>query len=357
MTLNLLWSDEEFSYIIVDSARTHPGSPEFSHSSLGQTQRLPEKNVSVEEGVQKIIPLMGCAALGLCGNEIDILELASRYRSGLAEANIYTLIEYFNNLPKTARLSVSIGTAGAVPPFSVVNFPERQIVEVLRGHAHITGSLSEDPKNFLIHAIRHYLIENNLSIASEYRLAIGLAIAATMSVHYNLTNDLVGGAFFGARMDHQKFSWQPDMLYILYGPNFSKGLTLTATPDAPDGIKDAKNTNPRIDLIVCRVRDNVSIVVSSINRRGFSFCSPISDVDTYAWDNKWSNERSTNYYTNTAYIAFIPKIPGIVAVLPNDGKHVRVSSERVSLSEELVGLLQTKTKASKFDLKILAEPK
>ena len=74
MTLNLLWSDENYSFIIADSARTHGGIPKYTHSALGQVQRISEKNITVEEGACKIISLQGGLVLVLCGNEFDLIE-------------------------------------------------------------------------------------------------------------------------------------------------------------------------------------------------------------------------------------------------------------------------------------------
>ena len=355
MTLNLLWSDDNYSFIIADSARTHGGIPKYSHSTLGQAQRISENNITVEEGACKIIPLKGGLVLVLCGNEIDLIEFTRSFHSSLCEMNLYSLFEYINNLTGKERFTISIGLPSMIPPFMVLKYPEKELVNILRSHTFITGSLSERPMEFLREGIKLNLIESHLTISSEYRLAIGLAIATTMAVHYNLTNDHVGGAFFGAYLDKENFFWQSDILYVFYGPNFSEGVPNVLTPDFPIDFKDIDKADSRLDLITCRIRDNVLVAIFSISNRGIACWSPISETDIQVWTEKWGKELSEKLYYDADYISFIPKTPGVIAIIPNNDEYVRINNERIALSDKLVELLIDDVPINKFQLKIIQQ--
>lgn len=357
MTMNLLWSDDESSYVIVDSARSHQGDPKFSHSVLGQAQRLPEMIRSVEEGAQKLIPLSPCFVAALCGNEFDVVEFTKSMKAGLTSGSIYDATTYLMNLSGPERISVSIGIPGMDPPFTVIDFPGRQLLEVQRRHIHISGSLPSELKEFLFEPIQRFLIDHGCDLSPECRLASGLAIATTMALHHNLPRWGVGGAFFGARMDKERFIWQPDIAYMLYAPNFANGLPFLQNPDEAVSFEGIENASSRLDIISCLVRDNVRVALSSIGMRSAIAWSEISIVDGIdIWSNKWSNKlfgkRVTDpeIMSNTKYFTFIPKTPGVIAIVPNNGNYVRIKEDQIALSDVLVNNLMTQPSNGAFAL-------
>ncbi|WP_295446982.1 hypothetical protein [uncultured Thiodictyon sp.] len=350
MTLNLMWSDQNSSYLIVDSARTHQKPPRFSHSILGQRQVLRE-NVTVEEGAQKIIPLSDNCVLALCGNEIDITRFAECLKSGMRCGSIYDVCDYLTKIEKSAKIEVSIAVTESEPPFTVFKYPARQLYEVVRTHTHITGSLAEAHKEMLIGEIRrHHLSNNKLTENCELKLVLGLAFATTMAANFALTENYIGGAFFGATLNRSGFSWQPDIVYILYHSEFSNGLPVVLDGDTGSDFSNIADADTRVDLVACIVRDNVSVSISPIGNalRCTAACSDMSCED-FDWKNRWEKELTGEIFCKPKYYVFVPKqSPGQIVVAENNQQHIRIGGGSIRISSDLVDKLKSKPRGRAF---------
>jgi hypothetical protein len=358
MTLNLIWSDKNYSYLIADSARTTKQSkkpPDFPYSVLGQNQWLAEKEISVEEGVQKIVRINSCIAVALCGNEIDVIAFTEHLKSAFHYLDAFSFESFTRHLiqlPLTARFEISIAQAGGIypssvmetlPAFMVLKFPEKQIIEVQRTHMHIAGSLANDKKAFLATAIQQYLIEDNSVKNPELRLVAGLACATTMAANFNLTENFVGGAFFGGWLDDANFFWQPDIVYILYHPIFSMGVSMVS--DLTELSKfSLNNPSKYIDVVACVVRNDITIAISLKEQRAVTQWSElfVDGVYEQEWLEKFESELSSiDIFEKPKYFAFIPKTMGRVIVVPNNEKYVQINQGKMAIADILVEKLKT----------------
>ena len=351
VTANVVWSDSDSAYILVDSARTFEGTPKFSHSLLDQRQHIEENGVAVEKGARKLLRLSENVAAGLCGVEADALDVVSALRAALATGRIDSFVHHLGSLPSSARFAVTVAVAGEDPPFNVFNHPQRMVFEVNRGHVHTIGSLRDESKAFIESALRKYLVSRSPGMSPEAALVAGLACATTMAVQDDLTSQCVGGVFFGGRLDNQRFFWQPDILYLLYDPGFDQGLERVPTPDGPTSSALVSDVLDRLELVVARVRDDVPVAASSLGMRGLPAWSTETAGDIQKWASAWHGELQETGFGDVGYFVFVPKRPGVVAVVPNTGVYVRQAEERFAVSDALVGLLRMPT-AGKCVLKV-----
>ena len=353
MTLNVMWSDPECSYLIVDSARTHSEPPQFENSLLGQAQRRSGDSLTVEEGVQKIVPLAPDVAVGLCGSEIDVLAVGARLRNTFRYQDGAGFLAHLQALPESATVEVSLAIAGGDPAFMAICHPKRELFEVHRTHMHATGSLTGEPRRFLFQGIERFLLGPTPPFHPEMRLVVGLAFAMTMSVQYSLTDQGVGGAFFGARLDETAFHWQPDIVYVLYDPTSFDGLPTVVRPDAPVDFSKVKNSDSRVDQIACLVRADSCLALSTIGKRGVAAWSSILVDDVRELERRLPESLPRSPFTGPGYFAFIPKVGGAVVVVANDGQHLQVTAERIAFTDALGRILQSRDSDGRNSLTVV----
>jgi len=320
MTLNLLWSDDKCTYAIADSARTHPALPQFEQTVLEQLQRLDHRNISVEEGALKILPLGSDYLVALCGSEADSIEFLRVLMHVHATSDAYAVVEYCNRVDDRARMDVALGK-DPDEPFVVYRLPAREMLHVRRGHVHTSGSLEERLARLLATAVNENLIVRGFE-HPEMNLVAGLAYATTMAVNENLSEQNIGGAFFGAAVDSQGFHWQPDITYMVYGRNFDEGMVEVSDPDMPSAAPEV-STEDRFRIVRTLVRDDVAISVSMNLRRIVAAMSRLITESPEAWISKWKDALSTGSFDEPKYYVFIPLGRGRIVIVPNNGKHIR----------------------------------
>jgi hypothetical protein len=328
VTINVLWSDVdgESSYIIVDSARTHPGVPATSYSLLNQMQHFPERGQAVEEGVQKIVVINEAMACSLCGNEADLMDCIRALRLDLASPrpDISNFQHHFANLRPTADFELSIAVAGGIEmaPFMVLRHPRRELLMVRRGHMHLAGSLAGEASDFIRNAIKDQLIDQKQRKDPETRLVAGLGIAMTAAMQFPLTDHSVGGAFFGARIDSH-VHWQPDIVYVLYVPGHSLGDFVsvpTADAHAPTVLLHQEH---RREVVATRVRDDVCSATSSIGWRGVAAGNIKGSSEPESWLMKWSKDVGSPFPRPGDYVVFVPISRGNLVVVPPSCPHLK----------------------------------
>jgi len=343
MTLNILWSDDRASYVVADSARSHKGTPLHSHSLLQQLQSISRRGISVEEGAQKIVPITDSCVSVLCGNAYDAREFVEHARKTWSTGDLNVLLNHVNTLSSNARFVVGITEGNHDEAVITYTFPEREILVTRRGEIKINGSLSEVLTGFLANRIYTHFLSSALEIDCEVRLVGALAIATTMAARNNLTEQSVGGAFFGGYIENQKYKWQPDVSYAFYSSDRLR--------DQEDAAKSGKTSDEIFSTVHTGVRDNVSCAATA--HRGLAALSELS-ASPQEWMEKWK-DRLNSELGEPKFVVFVPILDGSVTVVArNMGQNCRVTKEEFAYTSFLGEILKRKSSDLGTDLVLVA---
>lgn len=339
MTMNLFWSDEECSFMIVDSARTKPGPPRRPYSTLGQLQWLDHRQISVEEGAQKLIRLGSDAAL-LCGTEFDILEFLRLGLPLLEGRGLDAFLEWANRDHSRSEMMVTVTGNNADWPFATVCLPSKKFINRSRGSVNVIGSLPEPIKEFISAEIAAVMSDSQISKNPCIRLIVGLAYSVRLSIQNNLPEHGVGGALFGAWIDKDGFHWNPDLVFFLYSPNSIELLTFSPSDQSEVDISSPPGQRELFDVIQCWVRDDIFVSSSSITNEGVVIKSEATQTEISDWISKWLHTLKSRGIENTEYYVFVPKGKGPIVIAPNTGRHVVVKPDCIWFSDATIRALR-----------------
>lgn len=339
MTMNLFWSDEECSFMIVDSARTKPGPPRRPYSTLGQLQWLDHRQISVEEGAQKLIRLGSDAAL-LCGTEFDILEFLRLGLPLLEGRGVDAFLEWAKRDHSRSEMMVTVAGGSDDWPFMTLCLPSKKLIHQRRGSVNVMGSLPDPIKESISTEIATVMSDSQISENPCIRLIAGLAYTVRLAVQNNLTQYGVGGALFGAWIDKDGFHWSPDLVFFLYSPNSIELLNSGSGESFSKDISNLPEHRELFDVIQCWVRDDVLVSSSSITNEGIIIKSEATQTEISDWISKWLHTLKSCGIENTEYYVFVPKGKGPIVIAPNTGRHVVVKPDCIWFSDATIRALR-----------------
>ena len=325
--------------MIVDSARTMPGPPRRSHSTLGQLQWLDHRQISVEEGAQKLIRLGPDAAL-LCGAEADILEFLRLSLPLLEGKGLGAFLEWAKRDHSCSEMMVTVTGNNADWPFATLCLPSKKFIHRSRGSVNVIGSLPEPINEVISTEIATVMSDSQISENPCIRLIVGLAYAVRLAVQNNLTEHCVGGALFGAWIDKDGFHWNPDLVFFLYSPNSIERFTFNPGDQSRQSISNLPDQRGLLDVIQCWVRDDVLVSSSSITNEGVVIKSEATRTEISDWTSKWLHTLRSCGIEDTEYYVFIPKAKGPIVIAPNTGRHVVVKPDYIWFSDATIRALR-----------------
>ncbi|WP_157231752.1 hypothetical protein [Hyalangium minutum] len=274
MTLVLAWTDSTHAYMIADSAETHRlGPPEAEVSSLGQVQRQDERGPVVEERAQKVVEIGPGALVALLGNTRGARAFA-RHLFSLAEqhladpqTNLQAAIEALREWDggnDTFEAVIALSAPGEAPCLFGFSYPERTFHPIPPMGIIVRGSGQDAPlTQRLVPAIQNLRGLDNPS-AEKFLVAM-LAVMNGEALYTDLIKHSVGGCFIGAATGGGEVTWQPDILYMPYRPDFRAFGVESPTPSIPD--KALPQRERVTNIITARVRRGHVAISSTYNQR------------------------------------------------------------------------------------------
>jgi hypothetical protein len=347
MTLLLAWTDSTHAYLMADSAETHRlGLPGAEVSSLGQVQRQDERGPVVEERAQKVVEVGPGVLAALVGDARGarafarfLFTLGEQLRAS-SEVNPQAAIDAmraWDGGNDTFEAVIALSAPGMEPGLFGFSYPARTFHPVPPMGIIARGSGQDAPiVERLVPIIQSLKALPNPS--PEKFLVAMLAAMNGEAMYTDLFKYSVGGCFIGAATGGGEITWQPDILYVPYRPDFRTFGVESPTPIIPD--KALPQREGAIHLVTARVRSGHVAISSTLNQRAVVLTNGVLPLENPAG----AFERVD--HLQYEYAVLLPVMEGgrLVVIEGDDPavSPIRFTHEITAIRSDLATLLNTR---------------
>lgn len=254
-------------YIMSDTAVTSDAPKQHDSSSFGQTCASPD-GMAVEE-ISLKIKLLPNNIVVTCAGDVRLIDVM-----------VSTIISYLESgTDIVAALNMSLTTNG---PFGetidlqmIVAYFENGEPKIVSFNSSGDMSINEEVNIQIGSLAGHYpkLINDVIDIIHSERvprecmLVRMIAFIQHLGIHDDLTKMYVAGAITGGILNNDTFTWQPDIMDIIYNDD---GERVTSC-----------------DISTTAVRDDVLIIKSEHTKNRKVLMNSVNTPDRVMWEQKW----------------------------------------------------------------------
>lgn len=314
MTFVIAWKESDTVYCVSDSAITGLGETETS--SFGElSYTFPDGKVVEEKGM-KIVPIADNFIVAFSGN----VHFANKYIEHLRENNSHVNIEQSlhsivssNPVPDKYSFQLLLlcyTQHNEAKLFSWKSVKPDEILDVPVGIS--IGSIESQLRKIAHKQLEYLVTKARMTPDSAFHCMI--AILQQLGIINLLMEQGIGGAFFGAKVGPNGFSWQKDITYVLYPPSLVENAQHNEKV-RNTGVGELRET--QLDVITCMVRDNAWITHSPFNK-GVKIITraDLTHLTPKQFVEKWDEPlRQNAEIFESDYYAFASKIGDSVTIV------------------------------------------
>lgn len=324
MTYCAGWKYSNSVYLFADTAATKNSPPTTTHSSFGELHDQ-VRGEHVEESLLKIVALSDGVAVAFAG-DVQLATSIIEFLSENLDADVSDLRPLLSSVTtslgpfsRDRYVGLLLAASDSRGGTQLLYWNTASGLDTSESDYYQIGSLTSH-HSALTPQVLSLLARGNL--APDRILSVLTAVVQSYGVHDNLIEQNIGGLIFGLRTYAGQTIWQEDTNYVLYDPQVTSPIWVSAF-----------------------VRDNVVVVNSSQTNDIRCLANSVSTKSVQAWVDKWQCCIKSHLETDRyRYWVFISMLGKVITVLRRD--NLDEKSRYVSLK---------KTGDGKFDMGISGE--